>query len=110
MRAAVDAPIACQPAGFRTSPAQPDFTGRPEFPYGLDPLQLSRSEMARFAEDAAAAGIGYIGSCCGTAAGHVRAMAKALGKQPVEERPWRSTTGRAMSAYEWHGHEETETG
>ena len=110
MRAAVDVPIACQPAGFRTSPCQPDFTGRPEFPYGLDPLQLSRQEMARFAEDAAAAGIGYIGSCCGTAAGHVRAMAKALGKRPVEERPWRSTTGRAMSAYEWHGHEETETG
>jgi hypothetical protein len=37
-------------------------------------------------------------------------MAKVLGKQPVEERRWRSMTGRAMSAYEWHGHEETETG
>ena len=82
-----------QPAAFRTTPGQPDFTGRPEFPYALDPLQLSRQEMARFAEDAAAAGIGYIGSCCGTAAGHVRAMAKALGKRPVEERPWRSTSG-----------------
>lgn len=110
MRAAVGVPIACQPAGFRTTPEHPDFTGRPEFPYGLDPLQLSRREMARFAADAAASGIGYIGSCCGTAAGHVRAMAKALGKRPVEERTWLSGTGRPMSAYEWHRHEETEVG
>jgi len=110
MRAAVGVPIACQPAGFRTTPEHPDFTGRPEFPYGLDPLQLPRREMARFAADAAASGIGYIGSCCGTAAGHVRAMAKSLGKRPVEERTWLSDTGRPMSAYEWHGHEETEVG
>lgn len=110
MSKAVEVPVACQPAGFRTSPEQPDFTGRPEFPYRLDPLQLTRGEMARFAADAAGAGIGYIGSCCGVAASHVRAMAKALGKRPVEERSWRSGTGLPMSAFEWYTHDETEVG
>jgi hypothetical protein len=35
-------------------------------------------------------------------------MAKALGKLPPEERAWRSTSGKAMSAYEYHGHTEVE--
>jgi hypothetical protein len=38
----------------------------------------------------------------------VRAMAKVLGKLPPEERAWKSTTGQAMSAYEYHEHTETE--
>ena len=38
----------------------------------------------------------------------VRAMAKALGKVPAAEREWKSTTGRAMSAYEYREHTETE--
>jgi len=38
----------------------------------------------------------------------VRAMAKALGKLPSEEREWKSTTGQAMSAYEYYEHTETE--
>jgi hypothetical protein len=50
----------------------------------------------------------YIGSCCGSVAEHVRAMAKVLGKLPPEERAWKSTTGQAMSAYEYHEHSETE--
>ena len=78
----------------------------PEFPEALDPLQLMRGEMARYANDAREMGIGYIGSCCGSVAAHVRAMAKVLGKLPTDEREWRSTTGRPMSAYEYHGHGE----
>jgi hypothetical protein len=86
----------------------PDFTGFPNFPYALDPMQVSRQAMADFTRDASEAGINYIGSCCGSVAGHVRAMAKVLGKLPVAEREWKSTTGKVMSAYEYREHTETE--
>ena len=39
---------------------------------------------------------------------HVRAMGKVLGKVPTEAREWRSTTGKAMSAYEYYRHTESE--
>jgi hypothetical protein len=64
--------------------------------------------MATFARRAQAGGIDYIGSCCGSVQAHVRAMGKAIGKEPETEREWRSTAGRAMSAYEYHEHTETE--
>jgi hypothetical protein len=54
------------------------------------------------------AGINYIGSCCGSVQAHVRAMAKVLGKLPFEEREWKSSTGKVMSAYEYRDHSETE--
>jgi betaine-homocysteine S-methyltransferase len=108
MRGAVDGPVAAQPVAYRTTADRPDFTALPSFPYELDPLQLSRQEMADYARSARDAGIGYVGSCCGSVQAHVRAMAKALGKVPAGEREWRSETGRAMSAYEYHAHTETE--
>jgi betaine-homocysteine S-methyltransferase len=108
MREAVDGFVAAQPVAYRTSADRPDFTAQPSFPYELDPLQLSRHEMAEFARAANAAGVNYIGSCCGSVQAHVRAMAKVLGKLPEREREWRSDTGRAMSAYEYHAHTETE--
>jgi betaine-homocysteine S-methyltransferase len=108
MRAAVGGFVATQPVAYRTSAEHPDFTSVPSFPYELDPLQLSRQEMAEFARAANEAGIDYIGSCCGSVQAHVRAMAKVLGKLPTAEREWRSETGRAMSAYEYYAHTETE--
>lgn len=107
MRGAVDGYVAAQPVAYRTTAEDPDFTALPNFPYALDPLQLARSDMAGFARDARDAGINYIGSCCGSVQGHVRAMAKALGKVPVEEREWQSSE-RPMSAYEYYDHTETE--
>jgi betaine-homocysteine S-methyltransferase len=108
MRGATDAHVAAQPVGYRTPADHPDFTSTEAFPYALDPMQVNRVEMAGFARDAREAGIGYIGSCCGSVAGHVRAMAKVLGKLPADEREWKSQTGKAMSAYEYYGHSETE--
>jgi betaine-homocysteine S-methyltransferase len=101
-------PVAAQPVAYRTTEDHPDFTAGTEFPYGLTPITLARGEMAHYAEQARAAGVRYIGSCCGSVAEHVRAMAKALGKLPDAEREWRSTSGKAMSAYEYHAHTETE--
>lgn len=104
MATAVDCHVACQPAAYRTSEEEPDFTALPEFPNALDPLQLPRTDMGRFAGLAQKAGISYIGSCCGSVQIHVRAMAQALGKLPTVEREWRSG-GKPMSAYEQHHHE-----
>ena len=101
-------PVAAQPVAYRTSEQQPDFTAGEAFPYALTPMTLARGEMARFAAQARDAGVRYIGSCCGSVAEHVRAMAKALDKLPEQERDWRSTTGKAMSAYEYHAHTQTE--
>jgi betaine-homocysteine S-methyltransferase len=109
MRGAVpDAFVASQPVAYRTTAERPDFTAWESFPYALDPMQLSRQEMAAFAREARDAGLNYIGSCCGSVQAHVRAMAKVLGKLPAEERDWRSPTGKPMSGYEYHGHTETE--
>ncbi len=108
MREAVSGYVAAQPVAYRTSDEQPDFTSMAAFPYTLDPLQLARGEMAEYAARARDVGVNFIGSCCGSVAAHVRAMAKALGKLPVDEREWKSTTGKAMSAYEYYRHTETE--
>jgi betaine-homocysteine S-methyltransferase len=108
MRSATGGYVAAQPVAYRTTTEEPDFTESPNFPYALDPMQLSRREMAEFARGAKDGGLDYIGSCCGSVQGHVRAMAKTLGKIPEAEREWKSTTGRAMSAYEYREHTETE--
>ena len=105
VREAVDGYVACQPVAYRTPEHQHDFTALPEFPHGLEPLQLSRAEMAEYAVEARELGVDFIGSCCGSVASHVRAMARALGKHHGEERAWRSTSGRAMSAYEYYDHD-----
>jgi betaine-homocysteine S-methyltransferase len=111
MRAAVGdgVHVAAQPVAYRTTADRPDFTSWPNFPYELDPLQLSRLEMADFAAKASDGGIRYIGSCCGAVQTHVRAMAKALGKLASAEREWKNPDGRAMSAYEYYSHSERES-
>ena len=105
MRGAVDGHVAAQPVAFRTAEGSPDFTAQPEFPFALDPLQLPRQAMAAFASKARDLGVGYIGSCCGSVAAHVKAMAQALGKHPLEEGEWRVDYDRPMSAFEYYRHE-----
>jgi betaine-homocysteine S-methyltransferase len=111
VRDAVTGFVACQPVAYRTPPDQPDFTALPEFPFGLDPLQLSRQEMAAFAVEAKDIGVNYVGACCGTIASHVREMAKALGKREREDEalPWHVDYERPMSAYEYYGHATEQT-
>jgi betaine-homocysteine S-methyltransferase len=104
MRAATSAYIATQPAAYHTPHEQVDFTSLPQFPTGLDPLQMSRAEMAAFAISARDLGVNYIGSCCGSVATHVREMAYALGKKPRDDRPWRVDYEKPMSAYEYYEH------
>jgi betaine-homocysteine S-methyltransferase len=101
-------PVAAQPVAYATSNDEPDFTSGDTFPFGLTPMTLARGEMAAFAGRARDAGVRYIGSCCGSVAEHVRAMAKVLEKVPEQEREWKSPSGKAMSAYEYYEHTETE--
>lgn len=107
MRKAVGGYIAAQPAAYHTPDDKPDFTSLPEFPLGLDRLQWTRAEMADYAKKAQAAGVNFIGSCCGSVACHVREMARALGKITQQEREWKSRTGKPMSAYEYYGHDKS---
>jgi betaine-homocysteine S-methyltransferase len=105
MRKAVSGYLACQPVAYRTPKEKPDFTSLPEFPYALDPLQLTRKEMGDYAVRAKEIGINYIGSCCGSVAMHVRAMAQALGKLSDDDRVWKKGGEKAMSAYEYYDHD-----
>lgn len=78
MRAAVDVPIAAQPAAFRTRAETPAFTKIPEFPDELETVQVSRGQFRAFARAARDEGIGYVGGCCGANASYIRAMARGL--------------------------------
>lgn len=103
MRQAVTGYVACQPTAYRTPADTPDFTATKEFPYETETLVLSRRAMGSFAAEAKAAGINYIGSCCGSMPIHVREMARALGKAPPD-RAWRVDYSKPMSAYEFYQH------
>jgi betaine-homocysteine S-methyltransferase len=105
MRGAVGGFVAAQPVGYRTTDDEPDFTAWPSFPFALDPMQLPRQAMAAFAVRARDLGVNYIGSCCGSVAAHVKAMAQALGKVPLEEGEWRVDYDRPMSAFEYYRHQ-----
>ena len=109
MRKAVpNAFIAAQPVAYRTPKDKPDFTSLPQFPFELDPLQLSRKEMAAYAQRAKDDGINYIGACCGSVASHIREMARVLGKLPADERPWTLNYEKPMSAFEYYDHDPTQ--
>jgi len=109
MRKAVpNAFIAAQPVAHRTPKDKPDFTSLPQFPFELDPLQLSRKEKAAYAQRAKDDGINYIGACCGSVASHIREMARVLGRLPAEQRPWTLNYEKPMSAYEYYDHDPTQ--
>jgi len=105
MRRAISGYLACQPVAYRTPREKRDFTSLPEFPYALDPLQLTRKEMADYATQARDVGINYIGACCGSVAMHIREMARALGKLPEDSRTWKKGGEKPMSAYEYYDHD-----
>ena len=99
MRDAVDGFLAAQPAAFRTTWETPWFTGTPAFPDRMDPLLVTRYEMAAFARQAQALGVQFIGACCGAIGSHIREMARALGKLD-EEAVWRPDPDAPMSETE----------
>jgi betaine-homocysteine S-methyltransferase len=94
IRAAVTCHVAGLPVPYRTHPAQPSFMSlrdpccgdRMAFPDGLDPFMATRSEIFDFGREAYAAGIRYLGVCCGAGPHHIRALAESLGRHPPASR------------------------
>jgi betaine-homocysteine S-methyltransferase len=94
IRAAVRCHVAGLPVPYRTTPAQPSFMSLTDpccgnqraFPVGLDPFVCTRAEIADFGREAFAAGIRYLGVCCGAGPHHIRALAESLGRHPPASR------------------------
>ena len=86
VRSAVTIPVVAQPAAFRTTDAAPCFTRMPEFPDGLEAIQIPRSATMEFARRAVNEGIGCVGGCCGCNAAYIRAMAAGLAAAGVDGR------------------------
>jgi betaine-homocysteine S-methyltransferase len=94
IRAAVKCHVAGLPVPYRTTAAQPSFMSltdpccgdRMAFPDGLDPFMATRSEIFDFGREAYAAGIRYLGVCCGAGPHHIRALAEGLGRHPPASR------------------------
>jgi len=71
--------LMAQPLGYRV----PDggsygWVEIPEFPFAVEPRQITRFEARRWAREAYRIGVRYIGGCCGFEPYHVRAMAEEL--------------------------------
>ena len=66
MREAARAPVCCQPSAWHS--------------WWADSTPVAPEAFGEFARAGMAAGIGYLGSCCGAGPEHVRAMASAMGK------------------------------
>ena len=82
MRKAVSVPIAAQPAAFRTTDALPCFTKLPQFPDEMETIQIARNTFQRFAENAKAEGIQFLGGCCGCNAAYIHAYTRGLAASP----------------------------
>ena len=104
MRSSVDCFVAAQPVAYRCTEEEPFFTRSKGFPDKLDPYKLTRYEMGDFAARARDLGVNYIGGCCGCEGSHIRQMARALGKAPVEEREWSIDYDGPQSATEAYEH------
>jgi len=71
--------LMCQPLGYRDPDAGHfGWVDLPEFPYAIEPRQITRIEAMKYAREAYDMGIRYIGGCCGFEPYHIRAMAEEL--------------------------------
>ena len=97
IRKAVRVQVAALPVPYRTHEREPTFQALRDpdcdclpsempFPTALDPLMCNRYEIAEFARAAHAAGVTYLGLCCGGAPHLVRSLAEALGRTPPASR------------------------
>jgi len=71
--------LMAQPLGYRV----PDggsfgWVEIPEFPFSVEPRQITRWEARKWAREAVNLGVKYIGGCCGFEPYHIRAMAEEL--------------------------------
>ena len=98
IRAAVSCHVAALPVPFRTTEAEPTFSGaqRPRLSRTCPAGATSRSRSSRSRATATrsptsagrryALGVRYLGVCCGAGPHHIRALAEALGRTPPASR------------------------
>jgi len=85
----IKTPLACLPVGYSTNEehlTMQSFSTRDRKYTDIDHHICTRYEFADFAKEAAALGIKYMGTCCGGAPHHVRAIAEALGRKPISSK------------------------
>ena len=98
IREAVSCHVGALPIPYRTTPAEPTCCNLSDvsasvpsphgrtFPTALDPLYANRYEIGKFARDAYAAGVNYLGVCCGASPMHIRQVAEAVGLETEASR------------------------
>ena len=92
VRKALKCHVAALPINYRTTTEHPTFFNLPDnngctchtphktpFPTALDPMQCNRYEIGKFAKEAYAAGINYLGVCCGANPMLIREVAESVG-------------------------------
>ncbi|KAG8010525.1 Betaine--homocysteine S-methyltransferase 1 [Nibea albiflora] len=78
-KAGLKAHYMSQPLAYHTPDCNcQGFIDLPEFPFSLEPRILTRWDMQKYAREAYAAGIRYIGGCCGFEPYHIRALSEEL--------------------------------
>jgi betaine-homocysteine S-methyltransferase len=97
IRGQVSCHVAALPVAYRTTTEYPTFftftdpdghevpDGRP-FPTALESFKCNRYELAKFAREAHALDVRYLGICCGNEPVHTRSLAEALGRRPEASR------------------------
>ncbi|WAR08269.1 BHMT1-like protein [Mya arenaria] len=82
-------PIAAVPVPYRTNEKHKNFmafkdewTGESLYPLDVNCCMCNRSDIHKFADQAKAIGVEYIGLCCGNAANFMRELAEAYGRKP----------------------------
>lgn len=72
--------LGAQPVAFYTPDGATNFLKLPEYPLAMERRLLTRHEAVKYAKDADAMGVRYIGGCCGFEPYHIREMAESLGR------------------------------
>jgi len=81
----VSGPVAALPVGYRTTDDHQTFqelSSKDRTYTDLDPHVCTRYDFDHFTKECLKRGVAYIGTCCGGAPHHVRAMAEAMGRSP----------------------------
>merc|ERR1712080_481017 len=77
-----------QPLAYVTPDASKQgFIDLKEFPFALEPRTATRWDMQKYAREAYALGVRYIGGCCGFEPYHVRAVAEELAAERGGKKP-----------------------
>jgi len=82
----ISTPLACLPVGYDTNDEHPtfqSFSTRDRKYTDLDGHTCTRYDFEDFTKEAVKLGVKYLGTCCGGAPHHVRAIAEALGRKPI---------------------------